>query len=314
MSIRTGQIDRTESAYYELDDVSRQKAEELSDRIDLTSFEYIASFGSNSSRRAADIASKTLDSVIHDPAGQIGDTLVQLVLAVDSLEGGSDHGGYLDGFLTKMNLKRTPPAVSLQKEKDMISYIERELERHKLSLNKDIILLNELYSENIDVYNCLNICIAAGELALNRFSGGNMEYIDRFEDRLNDLRISCSVCLQSTAQIKMIRESDEALLLKLQSSIVNTIPLWKQKLSLNAAVENTVKAAKATGLLESFTSKLRRNNAAALPAAAADPETMAAVNKDLTAAVLEYIMSEKKNAESRSGAAETLSGLPRLTN
>ncbi len=174
----------------DLTEEQRQTAINISERIDLTNFDAIAAYGREPARRAADVASKTLDTVLHDHAGRIEDTLVLLVEAVDCLEGGSDCGGYLSGFFGKLNSERTAPAHDLKNDMDTLDLVEKSLERHRLSLRKDIVILDSLYEENMEAYRQLNLYEAAGQLAVDRAANGSVypeasdRHTEQFEMRL----------------------------------------------------------------------------------------------------------------------------------
>ena len=191
---------------------------------------------------------------------QIGSLLVCLVAAINSLENNGSCDNTISGFFRRFASPSDDLSVRREDAEVLIDQIEKKLDGHKLSLRKDIIMLNNLYNENWDLYKALTMYIKAGEQALEyarntvlpalesraRLSGqmrdsmnvdvykGNCE---QFENQLHQLRLTRTICLQSAPQLIMLRRNNEDLLIKLQSSIVNTIPLRKQKAAMSTAMK-----------------------------------------------------------------------------
>ncbi len=314
---------------------------QFSRKIDLRKTEVAANYGVTVQKQSAAIASKTLDGVKSMRTEEIGGLLVRLVASIDSLEDGNDKGGVLSGFFRKFSVSAEDMNIRKENAEITIDMIERQLEGHKLTLRKDIILLNELYEENWQLYKALTMYIKAAELALERartielaalsqraqitgraedsmfadiFSGN----CDQFEKQLDQLILTRTICLQSAPQILMLKRSDEDLLIKLQSSIVNTIPLWKKKAAMSAAMNNNLKAARAVATLDGLTNNMLKDQASQLRMSLAesvkqvqrDPveaSTVEFVNREIIGAVMDYMDAEQKGAQNRHIAADAVS-------
>lgn len=327
--------------------VERLSAEEelqitqFSRKIDLNRSEIAANYGVSVQKQSAEIASKTLNGVKNMHSGEIGDLLIRLVAAIDSLEGESDKSGSILSFFRRLRVSESEMKIKRENAEITIDQIERHLEGHKLTLQKDIILLDELYEENWELYKALTMYIKAGEQALERARETELASLvdrakitgraedsmlaeiyegncDQFENQLHQLRLTRTICFQSAPQIIMLRRSDEELLIKLQSSIVNTIPLWKKQAAMAAALNNNRKAASAVGTLDEFTNSMVKNQASQLRMSLAesvrqaqrgyvDDSSIEHVNREITGAVFDYLNAERRGAENRCLAANVIS-------
>ena len=313
---------------------------QFSARIDLCKTDVAASYGATVQKQSASIAAKTLDGVRSMRTGEIGDLLIELVAALDSLEGSSDKGGVIADFFGMFTDRSAGVTVRREDAEAVVDRIERQLEGHKLSLRKDIVMLSELYRENWELYKTLTMYIKAGEQALDRAVNVELPALEsrakmygypedvmnvdifrgnceQFEKQLHQLRLTRTICLQSAPQILMLRRSDEDLLIKLQSSIVNTIPLWKQKAAMSTAMSGSKNASAAFGTLDSATnsmlgdhaSRLRLSLAEAVRQAQNEPSGESAielVNREITGAVSDYLKAEKQESRYRSETAEAV--------
>lgn len=313
---------------------------QFSRTIDLRKTDVASNYGATVQKQSAAIATKTLDGVKSMRTEEISGTLVRLVAAIDSLEGGSDQGGVLSGFFRKFSVSSDDMNIRRENAEIIISMIEKQLEGYKLTLRKDIILLNELYEENWQLYKALTMYIKAGESALERvrtteltaleqnaritgraedsmraeiFSGN----CDQFENQLHQLMITRTICLQSAPQILMLKRSNEDMLIKLQSSIVNTIPLWRKKAAMSAAMNNNLKAARAVGTLDGLTNNMMMDHASRLRMSLAesvkhaqrdtvDASTIEFVNREIIGAVTDYMEAEQASYRNRRAAADAV--------
>lgn len=312
---------------------------QFSRQIDLSRTDIAASYGSTVQRQSADIARKTLESVRSMHNEKIGSLLVCLVAAINSLEGSSDNT--IMNFFRKFASAADDLSVKRENAEIIIDQIERKLEGHKLSLRKDIIMLNNLYNENWELYKALTMYIKAGEQALDyaqntmlpmlearaRITGqmqdsmnvdvykGNCE---QFESQLHQLRLTRTICLQSAPQLIMLRRNNEDLLIKLQSSIVNTIPLWKQKVAVSTAMQKNLTAAKGINSLNNSTNNmlqsrgemLRLSLAESVKQAQKDSEkssTIEIMNSEIVNVVSDYINTEKQGFIQRENTAQAVS-------
>ena len=223
--------------------------------------------------------------------------------------------------------------------------IEKQLEGHKLNLQKDIAMLDALYDENWDTFKALTMYIKAAELAIEKAKSGELaalyakaeasglpedamqadnfaKSINQFEKQVHNLRLTRTSCLQSAPQIRMIQQNDQDMSMKLQSSIVNTMPLWRKKIAMSIAINNNLMAAEAANAVDDLTNRMLREQAAQFHLGVVesakssqrsiiDIETIDYVNKEITGAVLDYIAIEQKGAADRQAAVGVIANSER---
>ena len=148
--------------------------EAFAEKIDLHKSEIVTNYGATVQKQSAAIATKTLQDVRTKNTGEISGLLVEMVSAMDGMEGGKDQGGFLSGFLKKV--KKNAVAVRTRNEsvEKTLDRIEKQLEGHKLNLQKDIAMLDALYDENWDTFKALTMYIKAAELAIEKAKSGEL--------------------------------------------------------------------------------------------------------------------------------------------
>ena len=319
-----------------LSEEEQKQIEEFADKIDLHKSEIVTNYGASIQKQSAAIATKTLQDVKTKNTGEVSDLLVQMVVAMDGMEGGKDHGGFLSNFFKKVKLSAKSFRAKNESAEKTLERIEKQLEGHKLNLQKDIAMLDALYEENWDTFKALTMYIKAAELALDKARNEELKALydkaelsglpedamkadnfaktcDQFEKQVHNLRLTRTSCLQSAPQIKMIQHNDEDMTMKLQSSIVNTMPLWRKKIAMSIAINNNLTAARAANAVDDLTNKMLREqaeqfhlgvveSATAAQRSIIDTDTIDYVNKEITGAVLDYIAIEEKGARDRKAA------------
>lgn len=329
----------------QLTEEERKQVEAFADKIDLHKSEIVTNYGATVQKQSAAIATKTLQDVKTKNTGEVSDLLVQMVVAMDGAEGGKDHGGFLSGFLKKV--KGTAVTVRTRNEsaEKTLERIEKQLEGHKLNLHKDIAMLEDLYDENWQTFKALTMYIKAAEIALDRARSGELAELyrkaqqtglpedamladdfakscDQFEKQVHNLRLTRTSCLQSAPQIKMIQHNDQDMAMKLQSSIVNTMPLWRKKIAMSIAINNNLQAAQAATAVDDLTNRMLREqaqqfhlgvveSAKASQRSIIDVETIDYVNREITGAVLDYIAIEQQGAADRRAAVGVIANSER---
>ncbi|MBR1534040.1 MAG: toxic anion resistance protein, partial [Ruminococcus sp.] len=268
-----------------LSEEEQKQIREFADKIDLHKAEIVTNYGATVQKQSAAIASKTLQEVKTKNTGEVSDLLVQMVVAMDGMEGGNDHSGFLSNFFKKIKTSATGIRTRNESAEKTLERIEKQLEGYKLGLQKDIAMLDDLYEENWDTFKALTMYIKAAELALDKARNEELAALyqkaeasglpedalaadnfaktcDQFEKQVHNLRLTRTTCLQSAPQIKMIQHNDEDMTMKLQSSIVNTMPLWKKKIAMSIAINNNLQAARASQAVDDLTNKMLREQAA----------------------------------------------------
>lgn len=338
----------TEQVLTEVENLSaeeRQQIEEFSKKIDLHKNEIVTNYGATVQKQSAAIATKTLQDVKTKNTGEISNLLLEMVVAMDGMEGGKDQGGFLSGLFNKLKVSAKTVRTRNESAEKTLERIEKQLEGHKLGLQRDIAMLEALYEENWQTFKALTMYIKAAEIALENARNGELQELydkaemsglpedammadnfaktcDQFEKQVHNLRLTRTACLQSAPQIKMIQHNDEDMSMKLQSSIVNTMPLWRKKIAMSIAISNNLKAAEAANAVDDLTNRMLREQAAQFHLSVVesakssqrsiiDTETIDYVNKEITGAVLDYIAIEEKGAQDRRAAVNVIANSER---
>ena len=321
------------------------QVEAFAKKIDLHKSEIITNYGATIQKQSAAIATKTLQDVKTKNTGEISNLLVEMVVAMDGVEGGKDQGGFLSNFFKKIKGAAITTRTRNESAEKTLERIEKQLEGHKLNLQKDIAMLDALYDENWNTFKALTMYIKAAEIAIEDARSGELaelyakaqasglpedamladnfaKNLDQFEKQVHNLRLTRTSCLQSAPQIRMIQHNDQDMTLKLQSSIVNTMPLWRKKIAMSIAINNNLQAAQAANAVDDLTNKMLREQAAQFHLGVVesakssqrsiiDVETIDYVNKEITGAVLDYIAIEQKGAQDRRAAVQVIANSER---
>ncbi len=328
-----------------LSEEEQAQIKEFAEKIDLHQPDIVVNYGATVQKQSAAIASKTLQDVKTKNTGEVSDLLVEMVVAMDGMEGGNDHSGFLSNFFKKIKTSATSIRTRNENAEKTLERIEKQLEGYKLGLQKDIAMLEELYDENWQTFKALTMYIKAAELALDKARNEELPALyqkaqetglpedaliadnfskscDQFEKQVHNLRLTRTTCLQSAPQIKMIQHNDEDMQMKLQSSIVNTMPLWKKKIAMSIAINNNLQAARASQAVDDLTNRMLREQAAqfhigvvesatAAQRSIIDTDTIDYVNKEIVDAVLDYIAIAEKGAQDRKEAVNVIANSER---
>lgn len=344
----SAQLETAQAVLDEVEKLSEEEkaqVEQFSKQIDLHKSEIILNYGATVQKQSAAIATKTLRDVKTKNTGEVSELLVQMVAAMDGVEGGKDHGGIFSNFFNKLKVNAKNIRTRNESAEKTLDRIEKQLEGHKLALQKDITMLDALYDENWDTFKALTMYIKAAEIALENARNGELvelyakaqasglpedamqadnfaKMCDQFEKQVHNLRLTRTSCLQSAPQIRMIQHNDEDMMMKLQSSIVNTMPLWRKKIAMSIAISNNLQAANAANAVDDLTNRMLREQAEqfhlgviesanASQRSIIDVETIDYVNKEITGAVLDYIAIEQKGAADRRAAVGVIANSER---
>ena len=277
--------DQVLSKVEELTDEEKQQVDSFAAKIDVSNTDIVLNYGATAQKKSATVASRTLQNVKTKNTGEVSELLIQMVTTMDAAEGGNDHKGFLTNFLSKLKVAGKTYMVKQQDVEKTLNDIEKKLEGHELVLKKDIKMLNDLWAENWETFKELTLYIKAAEIAIEQARSGKLvelqqqaeasgkpedamladkfaKSINQFEKRLNDLRLTRTSCLQSAPQINMLMQNDEDLTMKLRSSIIITMPLWRKKIAMSIAMQNNLEAAKAANMVDDATNRMLREQAA----------------------------------------------------
>ena len=326
----------------ELTPEEMQKVDAFAEQINLTDSQAIMNYGVGTQKKMADFSEKAIDNVRTKDMGEVGDMLTSLVTQLKDFYVEEDNKGIMSIF-RKGNNRVNALKAKYSKVETNVSTISGELEKHQIQLMKDVELLDRMYALNLDYYKELSMYIIAGKKKLQQVREKDLVRLqqkarlsglpedaqavkdlaaqcDRFEKKIYDLELTRTVAMQTGPQIRMVQSSDTMMAEKIQSTIVNTIPLWKNQMVIAIGIEHSTQAAKAEREVNDMTNALLRKNADALKSATVatakesergivDMETLKHTNETLISTLDEVMAIQKDGKEKRHAAEAELQGI-----
>ena len=311
-------------------------------QIDVTNTQAVMTYGVGTQKKMADFSEKTLESVKTKDLGEVGGMITSLVTELKNFDVEEEEKG-LFGLFKKGGIRMQEMKTKYSKVETNVDTITRELEKHQVTLMKDIDLLDKMYELNLSYYKELSMYILAGKKKLKEAREVELaelqakaqrtglpedaqaakdyaEMCDRFEKKLHDLMLTRTVAMQTGPQIRMIQSSDSVMAEKIQSTIVNTIPLWKSQMVIAIGVEHANKAARAQREVTEMTNELLKKNADALKTATVetakesergivDIETLRHTNEMLISTMDEVLAIQTEGKQKRQEAEAELAGI-----
>ena len=314
----------------------KKMVEDFSKQIDITQTNAILQYGAAAQNKVADFSENALNKVKSKETGDVGEILSSLVNELKGFEIKED-----EGFFSKMFKKTSNSVEGLKTKYDSaeknVNKIVDILEEHQVTLLKDISLLDQLYAKNQTNLKELTMYILAGYKALDKYKNSDLpkalekaaktgapedaqaandlsNSINRFEKKLHDLELTRMVSVQMAPQIRLVQNNDTQMVEKIQSTIVNTIPLWKSQMLIALGINHSKEALKAQNEVTEMTNRMLKENAANLKMATietakqaergiVDIETLTDTNKKLieTLEEVQHIQEDgrKKRAEAQ---------------
>ena len=325
-----------------LSEEEKKMVDEFVTKIDLTNSNAILQYGAGTQKKMADFSGKALENVRTKDMGEIGDMIGTLVTELKNFDIGEDEKGIAAFFKKKAN-KINSLKVQYDKAEVNVKKIADNLESHQIQLLKDIDLLDKMYEMNLNYFKELSMYIVAGkkklaqveatelaELRAKATASGLPEdaqavkdcegMIDRFDKKLHDLELTRMVALQTAPQIRLVQSSDTVMVEKIQSTIVNTIPLWKSQMVIALGVEHSTQAAEAQRAVSDMTNELLKKNASALKVATiesakeaergiVDLETLKQTNESLISTLDEVVKIQTEGRAKRRAAEVELQNM-----
>ena len=313
--------------------------EEFSKKIDVTDSKAILTYGAGTQKKMADFSEKTLDSVKTKDMGEVGDMITGLITQLKSFDVDENEKGIM-GFFKKKGHQVQELRTKYASAEKNVEAIAAELEKHQVTLLKDIELLDRMYELNLNYYKELTMYILAGKKKLKEVRSTKLpelqrkaeqsglpedaqaardlaEQCDRFEKKLHDLQLTRAVAMQTGPQIRMIQAADQVMAEKIQSTIVNTIPLWKNQMVIAIGIEHATQAARAEREVTEMTNALLRKNAEKLKQATVesareaergivDIETLKHTNEMLISTMDEVLQIQTEGKQKRAAAEKDL--------
>ncbi len=315
-----------------LTEAEKKVVDDFSKKIDLNDSQLILQYGVAAQKGVASFSESALSSVRTKDLGEVGDTLSSLVVELKSFGQEEEEKG-LFGFFKKAGNKMEAMKAQYGKAEANVEKIARELEQHQVVLMKDIAMFDQMYELNLKYYKELTMYIIAGKKRLAEVRSGQLEELrkkaeasgrqedaqayndltqmcDRFDKKLHDLELTRMVSIQMGPQTRMLQNNDTLMVEKIQSSLVNTIPLWKSQMVLALGLENSRKATAAQTAVTNATNELLKKNADMLKMgtiatakeaerAIIDIETLQHTNQQLISTLDEVIQIQRDGAQKR---------------
>lgn len=312
----------------------RQMVDDFADKIDLSNSQMILQFGAGAQKKMADFSETALDNVRTKDLGEIGDMLSGLVTELKSFDDEEDKGFF--SKFRKASDRLTGMKAKYAKAETNVNKITQVLESHQIQLLKDVAMLDKMYELNKTYFKELSMYILAGKKKLAKIQSEDLPALmqkaaetglpedaqaandlsamcNRFEKKLHDLELTRMISIQTAPQIRLVQSSDTLMSEKIQSTIVNTIPLWKSQMVLALGVTHSEQAAKAQREVTDMTNELLRKNAATLKIATVeaakesergivDIETLKTTNEALISTLDEVMRIQTEGHEKRQAA------------
>ena len=312
-----------------------QMVNEFSQKIDLHNSQAILQYGVGTQKKMADFSEAALNNVRTKDLGEVGNMLSSLVIDLKSFDVTEQDKGF-KGLFKKSSNKITSMKAQYDKAEVNVNNVCTALENHQVTLMKDIALLDKMYAVNLTYFKELSMYILAGKKKLEEVRNGELaaavakanasnlpedaqaakdlqSMCDRFEKKIHDLELTRMISIQTAPQIRMVQNNDTLMAEKIQSTIVNTIPLWKSQMVLALGIEHSAQAAKAQREVTDMTNELLRKNADILKTATIDTakesergivdlETLKHTNESLISTFDEVLKIQTEGREKRRNA------------
>ncbi len=324
------------AAQIELTPEEQKMVDDFAEQIDLNNTQLIIQYGAGSQKKIADFTESALNNVRTKDLGEIGEQLTSVVTELKNFEDDEESKGFFGLFKRSAN-KLDNLKAKYDKASTNIDKIVTAMEGHQITLLKDVAMLDKMYELNLNYFKELSMYILAGkqkiekakavelpELIAKAEESGLPEdtqaakdfsaQIDRFEKKIYDLELTRTVSLQMAPQIRLIQSNDTAMSEKIQSTLVNTIPLWKSQRVIAIGLSHSTDAARAQREVSDMTNELLRKNADTLKLATVetakeaergiiDIETLTQTNQVLIS-TFDEVMKIQEDGRTKRAAAE----------
>ena len=324
----------------QLTDAEKKAIEDFIQKVDVTNPDHVLLFGADAQKRIADFSQTALDAVKTQDTGEVGNMLVNLVAELKGFQKDSEEPKGLAKLFAKGEDKITRMKARYNKVSANVETIAGSLESYQTQLLKDVAMFDRLYDQNSDYFHQLTLYIIAGDKKLEQVrnttlkelqekaaqSGDAMDaqkandlaaQCDRFEKKLYDLKLTRQVAIQMAPQIRLLQNNDSLLVERIQSTLSNTLPLWKSQMVLALGMHHSQQALKAQTAVTDMTNELLKKNAEALKSGTIqtakeaergiiDIETLVQTNQDLIDTINEVMSIQSEGHAKRLEAEKQL--------
>lgn len=314
----------------------QQMVDSFAKKIDIENTNQILQYGAGTQKKMADFSDAALENVRTQDLGEVGELITQVVGELRDFDAAEEEKGFL-GFFKKQGSKIENMKNRYAKAEVNVQKITTSLQDHQMRLMKDSAVLEKMYAQNLNYYKELTMYILAGKQKLQEVREGKLKDLEakaavsglpedaqeakdldskcnRFEKKLHDLELTRTISLQTAPQIRLVQNNDTLMVEKIQTTIVNTIPLWKSQMVLALGIAHSTEAAQAQRQVTDLTNELLKKNAEALHLASTetaresergivDIETLKQTNQELIA-TLDDVMNIQKEGRAKRAQAE----------
>lgn len=318
----------------------KQQVEDFAKKIDLSNSTQILQYGAASQKKVADFSTSALENIRTKDLGEVGDMVTGLITELKGFDATAEQPKGIFGWFKKAGNQVEELKLRYSKAETNVDKIESMLQDHQVQLLKDISMLDTMYERNLVYFKELTMYIIAGKKKLEQVRAEDLpklvekaqksglpedaqaakdleDQCTRFEKKLYDLELTRNISVQMSPQIRLIQSNDTMMAEKIQTSIVNTIPLWKSQMVLALGVEHSSQAAAAQRQVTDMTNELLRKNAEKLKMATVDTaresergivdmETLKATNESLISTLDEVMNIQKEGRQKRQEAEAEL--------
>ena len=322
-----------------LTEEERRTVDAFAQQIDLTNSAMVLQYGAGTQKKMADFSESALENVRSKDLGEVGELLSGVVKELKTFDEEEEKGGFF-GIFKKASNKIETMKAKYAKAETNVNEIVKVLEKHQVQLMKDSALLDKMYELNLTYFKELSMYILAGKKKLAEVRSTQLQELlnkaklsglpedaqaakdldslcSRFEKKIQDLELTRMISIQTAPQIRLVQNNDTLMVEKIQSTIVNTIPLWKSQMVLALGVEHSAQAAAAQREVTDMTNELLKKNAEKLKMATietakesergiVDMETLKATNESLISTLDEVMNIQREGRQKRQEAEEGL--------
>lgn len=334
-----GAVTAADEMKVELTPEEQKQVDDFAAQIDLKNTQMILQYGSGCQKKIADFSESALGSVRTKDMGEVGNMLVNLVAELREFDDDEENKGFL-GLFKKSSNKLANVKAKYDKAEVNVNKISGALEQHQITLLKDVAMLDKMYELNLNYFKELSMYILAGKQKLKKAMEEELpamlekaeksglpedtqaardfsDMCNRFEKKIHDLELTRTVSLQMAPQIRLIQNNDTVMSDKIQSTLVNTIPLWKSQMVIAIGLSHSTDAARAQREVSDMTNELLKKNAETLKVATietakesergiVDIETLQATNQTLISTLDEVLKIQQDGREKRKAAEAEL--------
>lgn len=314
-----------------LSEEERKMVDAFAAQIDLTNTNQILQYGAGTQKKMADFSETALENVKTQDLGEVGELIAGVVNELKNFDAEEEKGFF--GFFKKQSNSINSMKIRYEKAEVNVGKIVEALKGHQMRLLKDSAILDKMYAQNLVYFKELSMYILAGKKKLKETREGRLKELmakaqmggrpedaqeakdldtmcNRFEKKLHDLELTRMISIQTAPQIRLVQNNDTVMVEKIQTTIVNTIPLWKSQMVLALGIAHSTEAARAQREVTDMTNELLRKNAQTLQMATVetakeaergivDMETLKNTNDSLIHTLDEVMRIQQEGREKR---------------